>query len=474
MSPTSVVTRSLTGFAFALVLVSCSGGGSSTTLPLSISTTVLPPGGVSGVTFPGFMFTATGGSPPLTWSEVGTLPPGLVLTSSGLISGTPTTIGTFLITVSVQDSMGQGATPENFTIEIVGFTATGGMQFGREGCTATLLNTGKVLVAGGFNGGTVLTTAELYDPATAAFALTGSMVIPRSGHTATLLSNGKVLVTGGAPLTLGPPPPEAEELYDPATGAFAPTGVILTPRGLDTATLLSDGTVLVVGGNQEAGLNTFPPTLATAELYNPATGTFTQTGSMASPRNRHTATLLVNGKVLVIGGFDGQSALATAEIYDPATRAFTPTGSMAFTRTDHMATLLNNGKILVTGGWSDITVVNSHAVYIGQRAVAELYDPVTGSFTTTGTLETPRSQHAATLRKDGTVLVAGGVMGETMLETAELYNPALATFSPAGSMAVPRYSFTATLLPDGSVLVTSGCSDIFCQLPPLSTAELFQ
>jgi hypothetical protein len=410
-------------------------------LPLSISTTVLPPGAVSGVTYPGFMFTATGGSPPLTWSEMGALPPGLVLNSSGLLSGIPTAAGTFLITVSVQDSMGQRATPENFTIEVVGFTATGNMQFGREGCTATLINTGKVLVAGGFNGGTVLTTGELYDPATAAFALTGSMVIPRSGHTATLLSNGKVLVTGGAPLTLGPPPPEAEELYDPATGAFAPTGVILTPRGLDTATLLNDGTVLVAGGYQQVGLNSVPPpVLATAELYNPTTGAFTQTGSMASPRNRHTATLLSNGKVLVIGSFDGQSALATAEIYDPATRAFTPTGSVAFTRTDHTATLLNNGKILVTGGWSDITVVSSHTVYIGQRAVAELYDPVTGSFTTTGTLETPRSQHAATLRKDGTVLVAGGVMGETLLATAELYNPALGTFSTAGSMGstLPR------------------------------------
>ena len=474
MSPASIVMRSLLGFVFTFALLSCGGGRTTITLPLSINMAAGPPGGASGAIYPAFMFSATGGSPPLIWTEVGALPPGLLLNSSGLLSGTPTTVGTFVFTVAVQDSTGQRAMPENFTIEVVGFKATGNMQFAREIYTATLLNTGQVLVAGGFNGSFTVATAELYDPATHTFTQTGSMASPRSGHTATLLNSGKVLVAGGTLPTLGPPPPEIEELYDPATGVFAPTGTIVTPRSLDTATLLNDGTVLVVGGNQNVGLNSFPPTLASAELYNPTTGAFTQTGSMASPRNRHTATLLSNGKVLVIGGFDGQSALATAEIYDTATRAFTPTGSMAFTRTDHTATLLNNGKVLVTGGWSAFAFVGAHTVYTGQRAIAELYDPTTGSFTTTGALETPRSQHTATLRKDGTVLVAGGVMGEAMLATAELYNPALGTFSAAGSMAVPRYSFTATLLPDGSVLVASGCSDIFCQLPPLFTAELFQ
>src|SRR5271155_1819320 len=119
MNSTSVVIRSLTAFTFVFVLVSCGGGGGTSPLPLVINTAALPPDGARGVTYPGFNFTATGGSPPLTWSEVGALPPGLVFSGSGLLSGTPTTIGTFLITFGVQDSIGQSATPENSTIEVL-------------------------------------------------------------------------------------------------------------------------------------------------------------------------------------------------------------------------------------------------------------------------------------------------------------------------------------------------------------------
>jgi hypothetical protein len=169
------------------------------------------------------------------------------------------------------------------------------------------------------------------------------------------------------------------------------------------ATLLSDGKVLVAGGT--LFLNILDRVTATAELYDPATGTFSPTGSMTTPRQDFTATLLPNGKVLVAGGFDNSGrALATAELYDPASGTFTLTGSMAAPRTGHTATLLPNGKVLVAGGFT-----------------AELYDPATGTFSFTGGLATARTGHTATLLQSGQVLVIGGAGSSGILASAEIY-----------------------------------------------------
>ena len=200
--------------------------------------------------------------------------------------------------------------------------------------TATLLANGKVLIAGGADQdptGTGLASAELYDPSTGTFTQTASMAVGRFLQTATLLQNGKVLIVGGV-LTSASEPVATAEVYDPATGIFTMTGAMATAREQHTATLLADGRVLIVGGTTSAGVG--DPT-ATAEVYDPSTGSLSVTGSMAEARAFHTATLLPNGKVLVAGGGDENS---TAEIYDPAVGSFSITGGMEIGRSGHTAT----------------------------------------------------------------------------------------------------------------------------------------
>jgi len=171
------------------------------------------------------------------------------------------------------------------------------------------------------------------------------MAVGRFLHTATLLQNGKVLIVGGALTSASDPVPTAE-VYDPATGTFAMTGAMATARAQHTATLLTDGRVLIVGGTTSTGTGDLQPT-ATAEVYDPSTGSFSVTRSMAEARTYHTATLLPSGKVLVAGGGNENS---TAEVYDPATGSFSIADGMHVGRSGHTATLLPNGSVLVAGG----------------------------------------------------------------------------------------------------------------------------
>jgi hypothetical protein len=348
-----------------------------------------------------------------------------------------------------------------------GFSATGSMATARDGSTATLLSDGRVLIAGGSGGAGALATAELYDPTSGTFSPTGSMTEARAYHTATLLSDGRVLIAGGQDSS-GKGLASAE-LYDTTSGTFSPTGSMGAARQLHTATLLSDGRVLIVGGAEVAFGG---PALESAELYDPAGGTFSPTGSMAHPREAHTATLLPDGRVLVAGGttitFGTSTYDAFAELYDPTTGKFSPTGSMAKARYWDTATLLPGGRVLIVGGVEQTL----------QLASAELYDPASGKFSMTGSMATDRSEHTATLLRDGNVLIAGGTDGTsnasggyTALASAELYDPTSGKFSRTGSMTVARLEDTATLLPDGRVLIAGG-DDANGEV--LASADLYQ
>ncbi|MGH7940582.1 MAG: kelch repeat-containing protein [Limisphaerales bacterium] len=271
--------------------------------------------------------------------------------------------------------------------------------------------------------------------------------VARYDHTATLLLNGKVLIAGG--YVAGGATTASAELYDPATGSNTLTGSLLTARSHHTATLLPNGKVLVAGGI--LGFSA----LSSAELYDPASGTWTNTGSLNVARYYHTATLLPDGEVLVAGGHDAASS--TAELYNPATGQWTLTPPMTTGRFLHTATLLTNGMVLVAGGEQGIIPVT----YL---ANAELYDPAGNSWHATASMITAREGHTATLLPAGAsevagkVLVAGGISAGSVTASSELYNPASATWISTGGMTIPRYGHTATLLPDGDVLVTGGSS----------------
>jgi N-acetylneuraminic acid mutarotase len=337
------------------------------------------------------------------------------------------------------------------------WTLTGSLRVARADSTATLLANGQVLVVGG--GGT---SAELFNPATGAWTLTGSLHTARYYPSATLLANGQVLVVGGywVDSTYTPVPLASAELFNPATGAWTTTGSMNTARYQHTATLLQNGQVLVAAGyNQNISL----PFLTSAELYNPSTGAWTTTGSLHTARLYDTMTLLPNSQVLVTGGYNTTSTiniLASAELYNPATGRWTLTKSMHTARTGHAAVLLASGQVLVAAGESSSSFLTS----------AELYNPASGTWTSTGSLHAARDQHTATLLSNGQVLVAGGQNGTTFIASAERYNPSTGAWTSTGSMHTPRIEHTATLLPNGQVLAAGGLDSNYNYL---ASAELY-
>ena len=475
-------------FTFTVMATDSGAKPVSSSLAFTINVTLPPPPtvdgqeaptGTVGAVYAPYSFTATGGVAPLAWSETPPLNMGLSLDTQGVLSGTPTSAGQFAITLNVIDAASQSAGPFPTIVRVslarpaATFTPTkGSMTIARSGHSATLLLTGKVLVTGGGNGGPDA-TAELYDPATQSFAPTaGTMTEARSGQTATLLANnavanyGKVLIVGSADSTA--------ELYDPVSSTFAATGSMHHARTAPTATLLSSGKVLIAGGNTNSGN-------LVAELYDPASGSFSDTGSTTIARAGHTATLLLNGQVLIAGG-----GTATAELYDSASGTFSPTaGDMTEGRTGHTATLL---------GAAD-GVQNGDVLIIGTSGSADLYDPGTRTFKRVGSFEPgpngylPVFAQTASLRKDGTVLAAGGDgrrrcgrggSRAVSSSSAALFAPESDGFTITGSLNTSRDTHTATVLQDGTVLIVGGThhSNLFfiCgqQTTVLSSAELFK
>jgi WD40 repeat protein len=358
-----------------------------------------------------------------------------------------------------------GATDNSATSRAGSLSEIAHMQIARASHSSTLLPDGKILIAGGFGGsGTESNpyrSTEIYDPRTGSFQPAGDMTIGRSGHTATLLKNGKLLIAGG--WTGRYNVRRSAELYDPATGVFTPTGDMVIERAGNTAALLPDGKVLVAGGEDRS-----ENALSSAEVYDPATRKFTRTGDMAEPRGEATATALRNGKVLIVGGGSGhypsQSVYRSAELYDPATGKFKSTGQMSVGRHKHAAVLLASGKVLVVGG-------SDNRDWHGEYSSAEIYDPATGAFSATGAMGTARFKlpYAAALLANGTVLVAGGG------SFAEVYDETRGSFSKVdGNLGAARFFASATVLPGGKTLITGGYAETGGNLPSTAGAWIYR
>jgi hypothetical protein len=308
--------------------------------------------------------------------------------------------------------------------------------------TAVLLHDGRVLVAGGFDdAGHDHATTELYDAAAGAFVPGATMAAARVDHTATVLDDGRVLIAGGF---VGDALASAE-LYDPAADRFTPAGRLGTARNGHKAVRLRDGRILIVGGDGPGG--TF---LASAEIFDPATEQFTPTGSMAVARSSHTATVLPDGRVLVTGGHVGRQAQiqihATAELYDPVSGTFRPTGSMTRVRHKHDAAPLPDGRVLIVGG---ADARDDQGAY----DAVEVYDPDAGTFSPAGQMLWQRYKIQGTTVPllDGQLLLAGGA------REAERYDPTENRFeSVSGDFGDRPLFATATLLLDGEVLITGG------------------
>lgn len=331
------------------------------------------------------------------------------------------------------------------------FVPTGSLTTGRSSHAATLMQDGRVLIAGGeqdtltgnANTTNYIASAELYDPTSGKFSLVGSMTTPRSGHTATLLNDGRVLIAGGQG-GAGNAPLASAELYDPSTATFRLTGPMTTPRSGHSATLLDDGQVLITGG--VGPVSGSDPALASAELYDPKTGTFSPTRSMSRPRLGNTATLLLDGRVLVAGGYVGalyNPGFASAELYDPKSGSFSPTGSMSESRALLTGTLLRDGRVLIADGID---------------GTADLYDPKTGTFSPTGSMTYPGIGGPATLLSDGRVLIGGGSCTADGCEYPQVFDPGSDSFSATGNdtESPPNRHASQTLLKDGRVLFAGG------------------
>ncbi|AFE06212.1 hypothetical protein COCOR_05139 [Corallococcus coralloides DSM 2259] len=299
---------------------------------------------------------------------------------------------------------------------------------------------------------------------------TGPMGTARLRHTATLLKDGRVLVVGGYnTVTSAQSAVASAELYDPATGTWQPTGSMSVPRTQHTATLLPDGRVLVTGGQVAANSNT--DSHASAELYDPLTGTWTAAPNMISARDSHHAVLLGTGRVLVLGGEQWlggtRTKLASAELYDAATHRWIATGSLTVPRHLSGASLLPSGQVLVAGG---------EGTTGSPIATAELYTPASGTWKATGSMAVPRRYHTQTVLPSGQVLVTGGrtVAGSSSwTRTAEVFNPASGQWSSALNMAIARMDHTATVLPSGRVLIAGGAVFINGGSTFTRTAEIF-
>ena len=340
----------------------------------------------------------------------------VVIALALLIAGTPWTMGQTSGTWALAGPVAKAAT----------------------GPSSNLLQDGRVLIASGNIGGigAVFPWAQVYDPVSNTFKATPNMKSPRNGNSGTRLPDGRVLLVGGSNGKLQTGDNlgilKTAELYDPAAGTFTlSAGRMKTARMGPAAVLLPGGKVLVTGGIYQYNVAIrWAGCTNTAELYDPATDSFSSAGTMSAPRCGHTATLLGNGRVLVVSG-------TTAELYDPATNSWSGTANPALPHTSHSAVVLPDGRVLMAGGTGG----------------AEIYNPASASWSLTGSPANSYGANTAVLLATGKVLIVGGPAGQS-----ELYDPLSGTWSATASLNTVRFGFGMSLLASGKVLVTDGAT----------------
>jgi len=360
-------------FLVALGMVISPGLASAETLWTTIGNMATPRSGHSATLLPSGTVLVAGGDGALSSAELYDSSAGTWSGTSSMGTGRSAHTATLLPSGLVLVAGGVGvdgtlASAELYDPTTGSWTPTGPMTMARSGHTQSLLLSGKVLITGG-SGDHSLASAELYDPMAGTWSSTDNpMAMARLGHTATLLPSGKVLVAGG-----GNDDATAAEVYDPLAGTWASTGSMTTARTGHTAVLLRAGLVFVAGGSNENG------TQPSTEVYDPMAGAWSGTAAMPTARGQQTGTVLPSGNVLVAGGLgnvtssgelilDSTFHFSSAEFYDAVAGSWTSTGSMATARVGHTATLLLAGVVLVAGGVG----VN------GTLASAEVYDQLAG------------------------------------------------------------------------------------------------
>ncbi len=486
-----------TALLLMLSLAAC-GGGRNREIKIGMGALIITPTTASVIT--GLSIPLASNSAGVTWSVKGIAGGNATvgtITASGVYTAPAVKPAPAVVTVTATTADAKQSASAQITIKDLAlsgpsggysgtFSAAGNLATARSNHTATLLATGDVLVTGGIGtSGAAIAGAELYRSASGDFATVAEMGVTRAYHTSTLLRNGTVLVTGGYDKDNNVL--ATAELYDPASKRFRPTGSLSVGRAYHSATLLLDGTVLIAGGSQVSDLTTGAP-LDSIEIFDPVHETFTSisTSVMSDSRFSHSAQLLNNGKVLMVGGIGlaGQK-LATAELYDPASTAgnkISSTGSMTTPRWLNSIATMADGTILVTGGSSGtISGDVPSATYL---ASAETYDPVTGVFTALGTsLIDTRGFHTSTLLADSTTLIAGGYgllstsagLTGSSLATAEIFNSGGSFVYSNGDMPLERANHTATMLPSsGKVLIIGGGGYSGGTFAVMDSAVLFQ
>jgi Kelch motif len=341
------------------------------------------------------------------------------------------------------------------------WTGVGPLATARVESVVAVLPSGKVLIAGGFDGGEQsLASSEIYDPASRAWSTGPVMPAGRTQASAVTLQTGEVLVVGGeTDGSTTDPTPHSAVIYHPATNTFTTAPGTLSEGRADAGiALLPGGDAMVIGGFDPAtGLD-----LSTTEIFDPSTGAFTPGPPMNGPRESPMTTTLPNGDILIAGGADfndGEDALDTAEVFDPHANTWVDTANtMSTTRTGGGTALLPDGRVLVAGG----AAANGDIL-----SSTDTYDPATKAFTTGPAMTQPRAGFGIAPLANGDVLVAGGLDAEATppapqagVASTEIYDPTADTWSRSGDLPVGVILPAMVPLANGEVLEAGGTPDL--------------